>query len=87
MRKRGDLSYIVGCMRFSGYLRQARYGYDGNSFGEQVIWRSWLTFCVGQLCLFKQSIQRASTCEKSIDYGYIIKMRVLGVHGACVPQV
>lgn len=25
MRKRGDLSYIVGSMRFSGYLRQARY--------------------------------------------------------------
>ena len=37
MLKSGDLSYIVGSMRFSGYLRQSGYGYDGNSFGEQVI--------------------------------------------------
>jgi hypothetical protein len=37
MLKSGDLSYIVGSMQFSGYLRQAGYGYDGNSFEEQVM--------------------------------------------------
>lgn len=62
MRKRGDLSYIVGCMRFSGYLRQARYGYDGNSFGEQVIWRSWLTFLRGSTMSIQAIYSKSKHC-------------------------
>lgn len=62
MRKRGDLSYIVGCMRFSGYLRQARYGMTATHSGSKLYGVVGSLFCVGQLCLFKQSIQRASAC-------------------------
>jgi hypothetical protein len=36
MRKRGDLSYIVGSMRFSGYLRQARYGMTATHSGSKL---------------------------------------------------
>lgn len=63
-RNAGDLSYIVGCMRFSGYLRQARYGMTATHSGSKLYWHSRLTFCGLTMLNSSQSIQRASILVK-----------------------
>lgn len=60
MLKSGDLSYIVGSMQFSGYLRQARYDMTATHSGSKL-WRSWLAFLSGLTMfissnLFKEQI-------------------------------